>query len=130
VKCGDPIGRRSRARPCPAFPTMTQRRRRIVQHKKLRRSAVSDHIDRIVDGRRLRQRVITQPRPKPDMDAWALFDVRHRGFWLLECQCNTGESERHSQSLAHAKWFSEHDGGRDDANDWHRKRTNGGGRSR
>jgi hypothetical protein len=68
--------------------------------------------------------------PKPDMDAWALFDVRHRGFWLLECQCNTGESERHSQSLAHPKWFSEHDGGSDDADDWYRKRTNGGGRSR
>src|SRR5260221_13754192 len=68
--------------------------------------------------------------PTATMDAWALFDVRYRGFWLLECQCNTGESERHSQSLAHAKWFSEHDGGSDDANDWHRKRANGGGRRR
>ena len=28
------------------------------------RSAVSDYIDRIVEGRSLRQRVITQPRPK------------------------------------------------------------------
>jgi hypothetical protein len=30
------------------------------------RSAVSDYIDRIVDGRGLRQRVITQPRPTAD----------------------------------------------------------------
>jgi hypothetical protein len=38
----------------------------IVQQEKLLKSAVSDYIDRIVDGRGLRQRVITQPRPKPD----------------------------------------------------------------
>ena len=31
------------------------------------RSAASDYIDRIVDGRGLRQRVITQPRPAPDI---------------------------------------------------------------
>jgi hypothetical protein len=31
------------------------------------RSAVSDYIDRIVDGRGPRQRVITQPRPNPDI---------------------------------------------------------------
>jgi hypothetical protein len=31
------------------------------------RSAMSDYIDRIVDGRRLRQRVITQPRPTTDI---------------------------------------------------------------
>ena len=30
------------------------------------RSAVSDYIDRIVDGRELHQRVITQPRPIAD----------------------------------------------------------------
>jgi hypothetical protein len=37
----------------------------------LLRSAVSDYIDRIVDGRGLRQRVITQPRPEPDMPTQA-----------------------------------------------------------
>ena len=31
------------------------------------RSAASDYIDRIVDGRGLRQRVITQPRPMSDI---------------------------------------------------------------
>ena len=31
------------------------------------RLALSDYIDRIVDGRGLRQRVITQPRPKSDI---------------------------------------------------------------
>jgi hypothetical protein len=30
---------------------------------------VSDYIDRIVDGCGLRQRVITQPRPEPDIEA-------------------------------------------------------------
>ena len=45
---------------------MTQRRPLIVQQEKLLRSAVSDYIDRIVDGRGLRQRVITQPRPNAD----------------------------------------------------------------
>jgi hypothetical protein len=39
----------------------------IVQQEKLLKSAVSDYIDRIVDGRGLRQRVITQPRPNPDI---------------------------------------------------------------
>jgi hypothetical protein len=38
----------------------------IVQQEKLLRSAVSDYIDRIVDGRELHQRVITQPRPRTD----------------------------------------------------------------
>jgi hypothetical protein len=33
----------------------------------LLRSAVSDYIDRIVDGCGLRQRVITQPRPISDI---------------------------------------------------------------
>jgi hypothetical protein len=33
----------------------------------LLRSAVSDYIDRIVDGRELHQRVITQPRPEADI---------------------------------------------------------------
>ena len=42
---------------------MTQKRPLIVQQEKLLRSAVSDYIDRIVDGCGLRQRVITQPRP-------------------------------------------------------------------
>jgi hypothetical protein len=35
----------------------------------LLRSAVSDYIDRIVDGCGLRQRVITQPRPISDIGA-------------------------------------------------------------
>jgi Transposase DDE domain len=35
AECGDPIARRARARPCPAFPTMTQRRRLVVQHQKI-----------------------------------------------------------------------------------------------
>jgi hypothetical protein len=33
--------------------------------------ALSDYIDRIVDGRGLRQRVITQPRPIPEVDVCA-----------------------------------------------------------
>ena len=41
-------------------------------------SAVSDYIDRIVDGRGPRQRVITQPRPEPDIEP------RHR----LELSCD------------------------------------------
>ena len=48
---------------------MTQRRPLIVQQEKLLKLAVSDYIDRIVDGRRLRQRVITQPRPVADFVA-------------------------------------------------------------
>src|ERR1700724_2046975 len=47
---------------------MTRRRPLIVQQEKLLRSAVSDYIDRIVDGCGLRQRVITQPRPKRDVE--------------------------------------------------------------
>jgi len=46
---------------------MTRRRPLIVQQEKLLRSAVSDYIDRIVDGCGLRQRVITQPRPEGDI---------------------------------------------------------------
>jgi hypothetical protein len=46
---------------------MTQRRSLIVQQEKIAQIGVSDHIDRIVDGRGLRQRVITQPRPNWDM---------------------------------------------------------------
>jgi hypothetical protein len=42
---------------------MTQRRPLIVQQEKLLGSAVSNYLDRIVDGCGLRQRVITQPRP-------------------------------------------------------------------
>jgi hypothetical protein len=34
----------------------------------LLKSAVSDYIDRIVHGRGLRQRVITQPRPQADIE--------------------------------------------------------------
>jgi hypothetical protein len=40
----------------------------IVQQEKLLKSAVSDYIDRIVNRRGPRQRVITQPRPKGDID--------------------------------------------------------------
>jgi hypothetical protein len=46
---------------------MTQRRLPIVQQEKMLKSAVSDYIDRIVGGRGLRQRVITQPRPEADI---------------------------------------------------------------
>jgi hypothetical protein len=45
---------------------MTQRTGLIVQQDKLLKPAVSDYIDRIVDGRGLRQRVLTQPRPETD----------------------------------------------------------------
>jgi hypothetical protein len=51
----------------PAFLTTTQRRPLIVRREKLLRLAVSDYIDRIVDGRGLRQRVVTQPRPIGDV---------------------------------------------------------------
>ena len=46
---------------------VTQRGLLIVQQEQLLRLAVSDYIDRIVDGRGLRQRVITQPRPQADI---------------------------------------------------------------
>ena len=46
---------------------VTQRCPLIIQQEKLLRLAVSDYIDRIVDGRGLRQRVITQPRPLTDL---------------------------------------------------------------
>ena len=46
---------------------VTQRGLLIVQQEQLLRLAVSDYIDRIVDGRALRQRVITQPRPEAVM---------------------------------------------------------------
>ena len=46
---------------------VTQRGLLIVQQEQLLRLAVSDYIDRIVDGRGLRQRVITQPRPGADL---------------------------------------------------------------
>ena len=46
---------------------MTQRRPLIVQQEKLLGSAVSNYLDRIVDGCGLRQRVITQPRPISDI---------------------------------------------------------------
>jgi hypothetical protein len=49
---------------------MTQRWPLIVQQEKLLGSAVSEHIDRIMDGRGLRQRVITQPRPKAGVKVW------------------------------------------------------------
>ena len=39
----------------------------IVQREKLLKSAVSDYIDRIVNRRGPRQRVITQPRPICDI---------------------------------------------------------------
>jgi hypothetical protein len=47
---------------------MTQRRPLIVQQEKIARIGRVGHIDRIVDGRRLCQRVITQPRPNCDTD--------------------------------------------------------------
>src|SRR5947207_13988883 len=46
---------------------VTQRGLLVVQQEQLLRLAVSDYIDRIVDGRGLRQRVITQPRPNCDI---------------------------------------------------------------
>jgi hypothetical protein len=46
---------------------VTQRGLLIVQQEQLLKLGVSDYIDRIVDGRGLRQRVITQPRPKADL---------------------------------------------------------------
>jgi hypothetical protein len=46
---------------------MTQRWLPIVQQEKMLKSAVSNYIDRIVGGRGLRQRVITQPRPTTDI---------------------------------------------------------------
>jgi hypothetical protein len=55
---------------------MTQRWLPIVQQEKMLKSAVSNYIDRIVGGRGLRQRVITQPRPEADIDAEAA-DLRH-----------------------------------------------------
>src|ERR1700753_198835 len=45
----------------------TQRWPLIVRQAKLLKLAVSDYIDRIADGRGLRRRVITQPRPKADV---------------------------------------------------------------
>jgi hypothetical protein len=47
---------------------VTQRGLLIVQQEQLLKLAVSDYIDRIVDGRGLRQRVITQPRPFANFD--------------------------------------------------------------
>ncbi len=58
---------------------MTQRRPLIVQQEKLLRSAVSDYIDRIVDGCGLRQRVITQPRPQADIG------THSSRLYALEC---------------------------------------------
>jgi hypothetical protein len=46
---------------------VTQRWPLILQQEELLKLAVSDYVDRIVDGRGLRQRVITQPRPKGDI---------------------------------------------------------------
>jgi hypothetical protein len=54
---------------------VTQRWPLIVQQEKLLRLAVSDYIDRIVDGRGRRQRVITQPRPEADIAAVELEGV-------------------------------------------------------
>ena len=49
---------------------VTQRGLLIVQQEQLLRLAVSDYIDRIVDGRGLRQRVITQSRPRAVMSVF------------------------------------------------------------
>jgi hypothetical protein len=51
----------------PSIPRDDSEAPLIVQQEKLLRSAVSDYIDRIVDGCGLRQRVITQPRPLADL---------------------------------------------------------------
>ncbi len=40
----------------------------IDQRKTMLKLAGSDYIDRIVDGRGPRQRIITQPRPFPDIE--------------------------------------------------------------
>jgi hypothetical protein len=53
---------------------MTQRTDLIVQPKKLL------YIDRIVDRRGLRQRVITQPRPLGDISDQICCDALHGGF--------------------------------------------------
>jgi hypothetical protein len=45
----------------PSFPLDGSETVLIVQQEKLLKLAVSDYVDRIVDGRGLRQRVITQP---------------------------------------------------------------------
>jgi hypothetical protein len=58
ILCG-----RSRTRLAQDSPMVTQRWPLIVQQEKLLKLAVSDYSDRIVDGRGLRKRVITQPRP-------------------------------------------------------------------
>jgi hypothetical protein len=52
---------------CPALPLVTQGWPLIIQQEKLLKLALSDYIDRIVDGRGLPQHVITQPRPISDM---------------------------------------------------------------
>jgi hypothetical protein len=54
---------------------MTQRTDLIVQPEKLLKPAVVDYIDRIVDRRGLRQRVITQPRPIPEVAVEILADA-------------------------------------------------------
>ena len=67
---------------------MTQRRPLIVQQEKIARIGRVGHIDRIVDGRRLCQRVITQPRPIADivpageqsMSASQIIQRRERSF--------------------------------------------------
>jgi hypothetical protein len=50
----------------PALPVVTQRWPLILQQEESLKLAVSDYVDRIVDRRGLRQRVITQPRPGAD----------------------------------------------------------------
>ena len=76
---------------CPALPMVTQRWPLIVQQWKLLRLAVSDYIDRIADGRGLRQRVITQPRPKADLAADRFRFTVHISFAEAE---NSGFSLR------------------------------------
>src|SRR6266404_8336557 len=66
-ECGDPIACRSRARPRPAFPTMTQRRSLIVQQEKCSDRPCRTTLTGPLTVAGLRQRVITQPRPKADV---------------------------------------------------------------
>ena len=63
------------------------------QQEKMLRSAASDYIDRIVDGRGLRQRVITQPRPNPEVERPSLLQ---RGVAILVRESMIGFSRNGS----------------------------------
>jgi hypothetical protein len=70
----------------PSTPLDDSEAALIVQQEKNLRSAASDYIDRIVDSRGLRQRVITQPRPKGDLTLGTenLDEVADRGYFSSE----------------------------------------------